>query len=43
MPAQIENILDAALCPNSLFADDFPAFIHDRALLLEMFANQLIQ
>jgi hypothetical protein len=43
MPQQIDDILDAALCPVSLFADDYRAFIDERAMQLEVFANQLIQ
>lgn len=43
MPEQIDNVLDAALCPHSLFSDNYSAFIADRATLLEQFANQLIQ
>jgi hypothetical protein len=42
MPGQIDTILNAALCPPSLFADDYSNFIRDRARLLEEFANQLI-
>jgi hypothetical protein len=42
MPQRVDDILEAALCPPSLFADDYRAFLRDRALLLEAFANQLI-
>lgn len=43
MPDEIDDILDAALCPPSLFADNYLTFINDRAQRLEEFANQLIQ
>ena len=43
MPDRVEAILDAALCPPTLFADNYGAFLHDRALLIERFANQLIR
>ena len=43
MPREIDNILDAALCPHNLFADNYPAFINERAPRLEEFANQLIR
>lgn len=42
MPQQLDNILEAALCPPSLFGDDFQTFLRDRCLRLEAFANQLI-
>jgi hypothetical protein len=38
-----ENILAAALCPVSLFNDDYAAFLTERSVLLEAFANELIQ
>jgi hypothetical protein len=41
MPATPENILDHAICPPSLFKDDFPTFIKDRADLLTYSAKQL--
>jgi len=43
MPQQVDNILEAALCPPSLFNDDYQTFLSDRSLRLEAFANQLIQ
>ncbi|SRR5258708_1988637 len=43
MPRQVDNILEAALCPTSLFSDDYQRFLVDRSVLLEQFANQLIQ
>ena len=43
MPQVVESILEAALCPQSLFADDYHAFLRDRGLQLEAFANHLIQ
>lgn len=43
MPQQVENILNAALCPPTLFADDYQTFLQERSQLLETFANQLIQ
>ncbi len=43
MPQQVDEILEAALCPPSLFDDDYLTFLHDRGLLLEVFANHLIQ
>ena len=43
MPQDVENILGASLCPSTLFLDDYQAFIRDRILMLEQFANELIQ
>lgn len=43
MPREVDQILEAALCPQSLFADDYQAFLRDRSRRLETFANQLIQ
>lgn len=43
MPQEIDNILEAALCPESLFDDDYEDFLHDRAHMLEAFTNQLIR
>lgn len=43
MPQQVDNILEAAICPPSLFADDYQTFLRDRSLQLEAFANRLIQ
>lgn len=43
MPAQVDNILAAALCPPNLFDDDYAAFLRDRGQLLEVFANELIR
>lgn len=43
MPQQIADILAAALCPPSLFDDDYAAFLTERAVQLEGVANQLIQ
>jgi hypothetical protein len=42
MPANSDAILQAALCPASLFGDDFSAFLNERAHILEAFANELI-
>jgi hypothetical protein len=42
MPQEVDNILDAALCPPSLFGDDYQAFLRERCLRLEALANQLI-
>jgi hypothetical protein len=43
MPQEVDDILDSAICPPSLFADDYPTFLRDRSRLLEEFANRLIQ
>jgi hypothetical protein len=42
MPQQVDRVLEAALCPPSLFGDDYQVFLRDRCLLLETYANQLI-
>ncbi len=42
MPEQLGNILESALCPESLFDDDFEKFLSERSLRLEEFANRLI-
>jgi hypothetical protein len=42
MPAEVASILDRALCPESLFEDDYNRFLLDRGTLLERFANELI-
>lgn len=43
MPENVDAILDRALCPPSLFGDNYAQFLEDRSLLLERFANELIQ
>jgi hypothetical protein len=43
MPANVNEILDHALCPPSLFGDDYEAFVRDRSLLLERAANEVMQ
>jgi len=42
MPTRVEPILGRALCPESLFADDYAEFLEERCELLERYANQLI-
>jgi hypothetical protein len=42
MPADIVEILERALCPASLLADDYEGFLTERAALLEEFAGVLI-
>lgn len=39
----IENILLHAICPASLFADNYDTFLQDRAEMLEREVNELIQ
>jgi hypothetical protein len=41
MPQNIDSILSAAICPNSLFDDNFKEFIYARARLLETKAKEL--
>lgn len=41
MPAEVNEILDAALCPESLFADEYDAFVRDRATRLADYATRL--
>jgi hypothetical protein len=43
MPDDIDDVLDRAPCPTSLFNDNYSQFLSDRALILEQFANQLVQ
>ncbi len=43
MPHAVDNILAAAVCPPSLFTDDYQTFLNDRSQLLEQVANSLIQ
>lgn len=42
MPDNVDAILESALCPISLFKDDYPTFAHDRAQILSDFANTLL-
>jgi len=42
MPPDVESILDRALCPVTLFEDDYQQFLKQRGALLEQFANELI-
>lgn len=41
MPADVTAILEAALCPVSLFEDDFDRFVQDRAARLASYATAL--
>lgn len=43
MPANVNEILDHALCPPSLFNDDYELFVRERSLLLERAANEVMQ
>lgn len=43
MPANVAGILERALCPPSLFADDYTLFSSERAALLEREANRLME
>ncbi|MGC4003630.1 MAG: hypothetical protein QM811_11065 [Pirellulales bacterium] len=43
MPSNVTDILESSLVPNSLFEDDYPKFIHERSLLLERYASELIE
>lgn len=42
MPQDVDPILHSALCPSSLFEDDYHEFAAERSDLLERFANELI-
>lgn len=42
MPQNVAQILERALCPNSLFSDDFLRFVKERARMLSNAANALI-
>jgi hypothetical protein len=42
MPNRVEGILAAAICPPSLFGDDFQVFLRERGQMLETLANELI-
>jgi hypothetical protein len=42
MADSTREILDRAVCPDSLFADDYTAFLRDRGALLEAMANELV-
>ncbi|MBK7782546.1 MAG: DUF262 domain-containing protein [Ardenticatenia bacterium] len=42
MPADVAPILAAALCPESLFSDDYELFRSERAVMLEHAAGELI-
>jgi hypothetical protein len=42
-PQQVDTILERAICPPSLFADDYQNFLANRSTQLEGFANQLIR
>ncbi len=42
MPTDVKAILQHALCPPSIFHDDFGAFIDERAAVLAEEANKLI-
>lgn len=41
MPADVTKILAAAICPGSLFNDDFDAFVRERATMLAAYATAL--
>jgi hypothetical protein len=43
MPPDVDEILRHALCPASLFGDDYEAFTRERAVLLERAANEAMQ
>jgi len=43
MPAAVDDVLRGALCPQSLFADDYPRFVADRGALLERAAAAVMQ
>ncbi len=40
---QVTAILNSALCPKSVFEDDYKKFIKERALILEAAANELLE
>lgn len=42
MADSTREILDRAVCPDSLFADDYTVFLRDRGALLEAMANELV-
>ena len=42
MPADATAILEGALCPDSLFNDEYDAFVEERAERLASVASQLI-
>jgi len=42
MPEDVDDILTRALCPDTLFEDDFDFFVEDRQILLEEYASELI-
>jgi hypothetical protein len=41
MPSDVSTILRNAICPDTLFQDDYSAFARDRAAALRDFANEL--
>ncbi|MEU6385551.1 DUF262 domain-containing protein [Streptomyces bauhiniae] len=43
MPGEVTDILASAVCPNSLFSDDFGKFIDERSEMLAAEANRLMQ
>lgn len=43
MPTQVDEILGRALCPQTIFSDDFDTFVKDRSELLSAEANKLIE
>jgi len=43
MPANVDPIVEASLCTNALFADNYDRFLDERSRQLEAYANQLIQ
>ena len=42
MPEDVDSILERAMCPPSLFSDDFNTFILERSELLVREANRLM-
>lgn len=42
MPDEVNEILTSAVCPQSLFSDDYNKFLTQRAAMLEQLANELI-
>lgn len=42
MPGDVGSILERALCPESLFEDNYQKFLNERADLLEKYANELL-
>jgi len=43
MADNLDDILSHALCPFSLFKDDYDSFIRERSQMLASFASQLLE